>query len=92
MQTKQRRPAPGRNRADRAKQRYFFKQNHHNKHAGNSKQKNHWSRRPEQRKRDAAILASLGLGFEPVGTAMFHLLQIMLSRRDQGMRRKNEMV
>jgi len=71
MQTKCKRPIPGEG-TGRAKQRYLFKQKHHNKLAGNFQRKTYPSRHQEQRQKDAVLLAAVGLGFEPVAGTTFH--------------------
>lgn len=52
----------------RAKKRdkYFFRPSHLNKSKKYFQGKSHWSRHPEQRRMDAAILASIGLVFRGV--------------------------
>jgi len=75
MQTEQTRPTGGRNRAGR-KQRdaKYFNTPHLTKSQKIFQGKNHWSRHPEQRRRDAVILAAVGLDFERVGdSTFFHL-------------------
>ena len=69
MESRQVRPALGERTSRKQKQRYLFKQKHHNKHTGNFQRKIHPSRHPEQRNLDRALLAMVGLRFEPVHAA-----------------------
>ena len=66
MQPKHARPAPGANRADRKFKTKYFRHPNHTTGQTVSNQKLHWSRRPEQRWEDKALLALLGLAFKPV--------------------------
>jgi len=68
---KQQRSAPSPRCADRRQKQKYFTHPKHNTTQNNFKSKSHWSRRPEQRKRDAAILASLGLELQQFGNTSF---------------------
>ena len=65
MRTKQVRPAPGERTSRKTRQKYFKHPNHTTVQK-NFKSKIHTSRHPEQRRKDAAILAIFGLGFREV--------------------------
>jgi len=71
MRTKEKpEPLGQRGRATNRKRQYF-NQSYSSTARKKFKSKSHWSRSPEQRARDAASLASLGLDFERVENTSF---------------------
>ena len=69
MQTKKQ-PTPGRRVGHKQK---HFRHPHHNTEKRKIK---HWSRRPRQRQRDAALLAFFGLGFKQTCGTFYSLKKI----------------
>ena len=74
MQATNKWPAtPGqRETGQKQKRKLSNRQSYHNNPSENFKRKSHWSRGSEQRRRDAAILASVGLCLEKVPGTDFH--------------------
>ena len=74
MQATKRRPAtPGqREMGPKQKRKISNRPSYHNKPSENFKRKSHWSRGSEQRRRDAAVLASVGLVLKQVPGADFY--------------------
>ena len=62
MRTRQR-PAPDEGASRKHKTKFFNKPLHITKFQNYCQEKSHWSRHPEERRKDAAILVMLGLGF-----------------------------
>ena len=71
MQTERKRPAPDEGASRKHKTKFFNKPLHITKFQNYCQEKSHWSRHPEERRRDAALLALFGLGFERVENTSF---------------------
>ncbi len=76
MQTKKRPATLGRRETGQKQKKDFYNRRSHltTAYPKTSKQKIHWSRHPEQREQDRALLALFGLAFERVPGTSFHRL------------------